>query len=207
MTDSGLVVPYFTSLLSAIGSRVLAEIVVTGTHFHTLPEDIGPCIQALSSPRFSLSLRIIKLHFSFARFHHIHLDAFSFHDTFSPLLHARHIRVLSLSVGQSFLSISDADLDQIAQAWKDVVVLRLGHGRMDMFGSASNTLTSVKTFTVGALVGLAERCTKLVHLQCDMAEIVEQDARELTDLCNARKWSVQRWQWLAKIETNRARGH
>ena len=208
MADYGLVVPYFTSLISAIGSRILAEVIITRTHLCTRPEDIGPCIQALSSPQFSHSLRKIELHFSFGGFRSIYFDTVSFHDTFSPLLHVRPLRVLSLSVGKAFLFVSDADLDQMAHAWKYIITLQLGHGQMDPFGDTSNISKPAKTPTVGTLVRIADQCTKLVHLQCDVAAIKEQDARDLTNLCNARRWSVQRREWLVEIETDRTcHGH
>ena len=210
--DLSTFIPYLTSLLHSISSNTLEEVSLSHAHTHTLPEHVGPFIEALCAPRFAGSLRTVNFNFTFynaeMKFSSYYPSiAISFYATFSALLQIRRLHTLSLSLSYLRPSVSDADLDLMALAWPDVVELRLGHSaKYARAGNAEHARDTVRP-TMPALVTLAERCTDLAYLQCDVVHVTEEDVRALGELCAARGWSgtglVRGEQDLVKIETDR----
>ena len=210
--DSYTFIPYLTDLLPSIGSNTLEEVSLSHTHAHTLPEHVGPFIEALCAPRYAHSLMTVDLSFTFynaeMNFNSQHpIVAVSFHDTFSSLLQLRRLHTLSLSLSYLRLSVSDADLDLMARAWPDIVTLRLGHSSRNVWARTAEHARDTVRPTMPALVTLAERCTDLAYLQCDVVHVTEEDVRALGELCAARGWKgtglVRGEQDLVKIKTDR----
>ena len=92
--DLSTFIPCLTSLLHSVSSNTLEEVSLSHAHTHTLPEHVGPFIEALCAPRFDGSLRTVNLNFTFynaeMKFNSYHLI------TFSALLRIRRLHTLSL---------------------------------------------------------------------------------------------------------------
>ena len=206
---AGTVVPYLTNLLASVSSPVLTNVTVLGTHDYTSPEDVCLLIKTLSTPHFACSLQTITLSFDFEFMEDYQLQLVPFHfDPFlSPLLSLHNLRHLSLCMSVIIITVTDADVYRMARAWPHAVTIGIGHGRTcRLFRHRTARYVDAPSPgpSVRALVALAERCTKLVDLHCDVARAEEEDECALAELCGARGWRGTRGVWSVKVETDRA---